>query len=94
VERQLLDQGFNREVQQRMMDIQQDLLKLQDAGLEQGEENKREARTNTREFINNINAQILEASKYFNNKEILNRQVLPLQPQYLNKVKDYFKVND
>ena len=94
VERQLLDQGFNREVQQRMMEIQHDLLKLKDAGLEQGEENKREARTNLRDFNNNTKAQIPDASKYFNNKEILNRQVLPLQPQYRNKVKDYFKAND
>jgi hypothetical protein len=94
VERQLLDQGFNREVQQRMMEIQHDLLKLKDAGLEQDEENKREARTNLRDFNNNTKAQIPDASKYFNNKEILNRQVLPLQPQYRNKVKDYFKAND
>ena len=94
VERKLLDQGFNREVQQRMMDIQHDLLKLKDAGLEQGEENQREARTNVRDYNNNTNAQIPDASKYFNNKEILNRQVLPLQPQYRTKVKEYFKAND
>lgn len=94
VERKLLDQGFNREVQQRMMDIQHDLLKLKDAGLEQGEENQREATTNVRDFNNNTKAEIPDASKYFNNKEILNRQVLPLQPQYRNKVKEYFKAND
>jgi hypothetical protein len=94
VERKLLDQGFNREVQQRMMDIQHDLLKLRDAGLEQGEENQREARTNLRDFNNNTNAKIQDAAKYFNNKEILNRQVLPLQPQFRNKVKEYFKAND
>jgi hypothetical protein len=76
------------------MDIQQDLLKLRDAGLEQGEENRREARTNLRDFNNNTNAPIPDSSKYFNNKEILNRQALPLQPQYRNKVKDYFKAND
>jgi hypothetical protein len=94
VERKLLDQGFNREVQQRMMDIQQDLLKLKDAGLEQGEENQREARTNRRDFYNTTDAKTLDAAKYFNNKEILNRQVLPLQPQYRTKVKEYFKAND
>lgn len=94
VERKLLDQGFNREVQQRMIDIQHGLLKLKDAGLEQGEENQREARTNLRDFNNNTNAKIPDAAKYFNNKEILNRQVLPLQPQFRNKVKEYFKAND
>jgi hypothetical protein len=91
VERKLLDQGFNREVQQRMMEIQHDLLKLKDAGLEQGEENQREARTNLRDFNNTSNNKIPDASKYFNNKEILNRQVLPLQPEYRNRVKEYFK---
>lgn len=94
VERKLLDQGFNREVQERMMDIQHDLLKLKDAGLEQGKENQREATTGLRDFNNNTKAQIPDASKYFINKEILNRQVLPLQPQYRNKVKEYFKAND
>jgi hypothetical protein len=94
VERKLLDQGFNREVRQRMMDIQHDLLKLKDAGLEQGEENQREARSNLRDFNNTTNAKYLDAAKYFNNKEILNRQVLPLQPKYRMEVKEYFKAND
>lgn len=94
VERKLLDQGFNREVQERMMDIQHDLLKLRDAGLEQGEENQREAATNRKDFNNNTNMVVPDAAKYFNNKEILNRQVLPLQPVFKQKVKEYFKTND
>ncbi|MFT7285486.1 MAG: hypothetical protein ACI90Q_002287, partial [Nonlabens sp.] len=94
VERKLLDQGFNREVRQRMMDIQHDLLKLKDAGLEQGEENQREARSNLRDFNNTTDAKYPDAAKYFNNKEILNRQVLPLQPKYRMEVKEYFKAND
>jgi hypothetical protein len=94
VERKLLDQGFNREVQKRMMDIQHDLLKLRDAGLEQGEENQREAATNRKDFKNNTNLLVPDAAKYFYNKEILNRQVLPLQPAFKQKVKEYFKTND
>ncbi|MGB3590301.1 MAG: hypothetical protein WBA16_01315 [Nonlabens sp.] len=94
VERKLLDQGYDRDVQQRMMDIQHEMLKLQDASLKQGKEEKREANTNRTDFENRTNARIPDASKYFNNKEILNRQVLPLQPQYRNRVKAYFKSND
>lgn len=94
VERKLLDQGFNREVQQRMMDVQHDLLKLKDAGLLQGKEEQREATTNVRDFNNTSKSDIPDASRYFNNKEILNRQVLPLQPQFRNRVKEYFKQND
>ncbi|WP_438961180.1 DUF4175 family protein [Nonlabens sp.] len=91
VERKLLDQGFNREVQDRMMDIQHELLKLMDAGLQQGKEEQREATTNGKDYKNNTNNKIPDAARYFNNKEILNRQVLPLQPQYKIKVKEYFK---
>ncbi len=94
IERKLLDQGFNREVQQRMMDVQHDLLKLKDAGLLQGKEEQREATTNVRDFNNTSQNKIPDASKYFNNKEILNRQVLPLQPQFRNRVKEYFQKND
>ncbi len=94
VERKLLDQGFNREVQQRMMDIQYDLLKVKDAGLLQGKEEKREATTNKKEFNSNNVPSYKDAMRYFDNKEILNRQVLPLQPQYRNRVKDYFKQDD
>ncbi|MDP5077522.1 MAG: hypothetical protein NWQ19_05485, partial [Nonlabens sp.] len=94
IERKLLDQGFNREVQQRMMDVQHDLLKLKDAGLLQGKEEQREATTNVRDFNNTSQDKIPDASKYFNNKEILNRQVLPLQPQFRNRVKEYFQKND
>jgi hypothetical protein len=94
IERKLLDQGFNREVQQNMMDVQYDLLKLKDAGLLQGKEEQREASTNVRDFNNTSPNKISDASKYFNNKEILNRQVLPLQPQFRNRVKEYFQKND
>ncbi len=94
VERKLLDQGYDRDVQQRMMDIQHEMLKLQDASLKQGEDEKREANTNQKQFENNTDAQIPDASNYFNNKEILNRQVLPLQPRYIQRVKAYFQLND
>ncbi|PQJ31493.1 hypothetical protein BST92_05940 [Nonlabens arenilitoris] len=91
VERKLLDQGFNRDVQNQMMEIQHDLLKLKDAGLEQGKEDQREANTNRKVYNNPTNSTLPDASMYFNSKEILNRQVLPLQQQYKKKVKEYFK---
>jgi hypothetical protein len=94
VERKLLDQGYNREVQERMLDIQHEMLKLQDAALKQGEEEKREANTNKQRFQNTTNEVIPVPSNYFNNKEILNRQVLPLQPRFRKRVKAYFQSDD
>ncbi|MGJ8683017.1 MAG: DUF4175 family protein [Nonlabens sp.] len=91
VERKLLDQGFNREVEERMMEIQHDLLKLKDAGLQQGKDEQREATTNSKDYNNDTRNKIPDAARYFNSKEILNRQVLPLQQQYKLKVKEYFK---
>lgn len=94
VERKLLDQGFNREVQQQMSEIIHDLLKLKDANAEQGEEQQRQSETNFNQFNNPLNMDPELIKRYFNNKEILNRQVLPLQPQYRTKVKEYFKTDD
>ncbi|KQC32371.1 glutamyl-tRNA synthetase [Nonlabens sp. YIK11] len=94
VERKLLDQGFNREVQQQMSEIIHDLLKLKDANAEQGEENQRQSQTNFNQFENPLKLDEELIQRYFNNKEILNRQVLPLQPHYRSKVKEYFKTDD
>lgn len=93
VERKLLDQGFNRDVEERMMEIQHELLKLKDAGLQQGKDEQREATTNSSDYRNNTRNKIPDAARYFNSKEILNRQVLPLQQQYKVKVKEYFKTD-
>jgi hypothetical protein len=94
VERKLLDQGFNREVQNQMTEIIYDLMKLKDANLEQGEEQQRKSISNQNEFVNPLKSDPTAIERYFNNTEILNRQVLPLQPQYRSKVKEYFKTND
>ncbi|ARN72193.1 hypothetical protein BST91_11250 [Nonlabens tegetincola] len=91
VERKLLDQGFDREVEDLMLRIQHDLLKLNDAGLLQAKQEERKSTTNRNSFNNETNNKLPDASNYFNNKEILNRQVLPLQPLFKNRVKEYFK---
>ncbi|AZQ43141.1 hypothetical protein [Nonlabens ponticola] len=94
VERKLLDQGFNRDVQNEMSEILYDLLKLKDANLEQGKDEQRQSNANQRQYINTASQLDATIQRYFENKEILNRQVLPLQPQYKGKVKSYFKTND
>ena len=79
---------------QKMQNLKQELLKLDKAMQQQGEENKRQSQTNTKEFINTAN-QLPDALKeYLNSVEILNRQSLPLRPNFNQKVQTYFKKND
>ncbi|WP_445736378.1 hypothetical protein [Mariniflexile sp.] len=64
---------------------------MENATLQQGEDDKRESKTNQGEYNNNSNNQIPTAKQYFNTTEILNRQSLPLQQVYKKKVQEYFK---
>ena len=91
VEQELLEKGFNENTLRKMLDLKHELLKLEDATLEQGEEEKRESMTNRTEFNNENSKQLEKAKQYFNTTEILNRQVLPLRQNYKKKVQQYFK---
>ncbi len=89
LEREMLMYGFNERVQKRMEEVKHQLLKLQQAAQKQGEDNKREATTNYEDFTPQTNTTD-KAKEYFNTTEILNRQVLPLQPKYQPLIKSYF----
>jgi len=91
IELELLNKGFNDGTLQKMMQLQHQLLKLDKANFQQGEENKRESETNKDTFNNTTNSQIPTVKQYFNTTEILNRQSLPLQQIYKKKVQEYFK---
>ncbi|WP_242134101.1 DUF4175 family protein [Aestuariivivens marinum] len=94
VELELLNRGFTNRTLQKMMNLQHQLLKLENATFQQGEENNRESKTNQDNFNNNTNNRLPNAKQYFNTTEILNRQALPLQQVYKNKVKVYFNKTD
>tara|TARA_R110002049_G_scaffold51245_7_gene145091 strand:- start:1091 stop:4495 length:3405 start_codon:yes stop_codon:yes gene_type:complete len=91
IELDLLNKGFTNQTLQKMMALKHQLLKMENAAFEQGEDQKRESETNKNEFKNNSNNQIPTAKQYFNTTEILNRQALPLQQVYKKKVQVYFK---
>ncbi len=91
IELDLLNKGFTNQTLQKMMELKHQLLKMENAAFEQGEDNKRESETNKTEFDNNLNNQIPTAKQYFQTTEILNRQTLPLQQVYKKKVQEYFK---
>jgi len=91
VEVDLINSGFTNETLSKMMNLQHELLKLEKATLEQGQDTKRKSETNKNDFTNTTNNQISKAKQYFNTTEILNKQALPLQQIYKQKVQEYFK---
>ena len=91
VELDLLNKGFTNQTLQKMMELQHQLLKLDNAIFQQKQDNKRESNSNSNQFNNTTNNQIPTAKQYFKTTEILNRQTLPLQQVYKKKVQEYFK---
>ena len=78
----------------KMQDLKYQLLKLNVAAFDQGEEERRESKTNKTIFDKeNIDA-LNKAIQYFNTTEILNRQVLPLRQNYKQRVQQYFKIEN
>jgi len=77
-----------------MLNLKHELLKLEKAIQQQGEDSKRKSKTNKDEFNASSSTLPKQLQEYLNSIEILNRQSLPLQPSYNQKVQQYFKVND
>ena len=94
IELDLLNKGFTNQTLQKMLELKQQLLKLENANYLQGEEDKRESKSSKGEFNNSAINLIPTAKQYFNTTEILNKQTLPLQPIYKTKVQTYFKQNN
>lgn len=94
IEKQLLNKGFKNETLQKMLNLKHELLKLDKAIQQQGEENKRQSQTNTKAFNNQAAPLPAALKEYLNSVEILNRQSLPLRPNFNQKVQTYFKNHD
>jgi len=94
IEKQLINKGFKNETLQKMLNLKHELLKLEKAIQQQGEDTKRKSNSNKDDFNGTTTSLSEELKEYLNSIEILNRQSLPLQPNYNNKVQHYFKSND
>ena len=94
VEQQLLDKGFNERTLEQMLNLKYELLKLEEADFEQGQESRRESQTNRNIYSNDLRLSPEDVKKYFNSTEILNREALPMSPEYKQKVQSYFKRTD
>lgn len=91
VEDRLLQEGYHEGVKKQMNKITHQLLKLKKASHEQGEDSKRTGYTNKERYEGKIINKNPFLKKYLEQIELLNRQILPLQNRYKNKVKNYFK---
>jgi hypothetical protein len=91
IELDLINKGFTNQTLHKMMDLQYQLLKLENAAFVQGQDEKRQSETNFNQFKEDVKDAIPTAREYFNTTEILNRQILPLQQVYKKKVQEYFK---
>lgn len=93
LENEILEKGFNQTTLQKMQNLNYELLKLDTASLQQGKDKNRKSETNKN--INQRNrVKALEFKKQFYNQvEILNRQSLPLQHNFKQKVRIYFSNN-
>ena len=94
IEKQLLNKGFNNETLQKILNVKYELLKLDKALQQQGEDKKRQSETNKKEFNNQATALPTRLQEYLNSIEILNRQSLPLRSNFNQRVQEYFKTND
>ncbi len=93
LEQLLLEKGLQRDVEKKMQDLEYELLKLDEAQRKQGEDKKRTSKTNTKEYQRRVIDQEQMQKLFFNQQELLERQQLPLQTIYKEKVKKYFEVN-
>ena len=94
IEKQLLNKGFKNEVLQRILNLNHELLKLDNALQQQGQDTKRQSETNLKSFSNPAKQLPTNLLQYINSIEILNRQSLPLRSNFNQKVQEYFNKND
>jgi hypothetical protein len=90
LENEILNKGFNAGTIQKMQRLNYELLKLDKATLEQGEDIKRKSISNKKQEQRNNKKAIEFKKQFYNQIEILNRQSLPLQQNYKLKVREYF----
>jgi hypothetical protein len=90
LEQELLMKGFSSDLLKQMEAVKHQLLKLDKAANQQGQDDEREAETRQQSLKSSTSEWKKKAKEYFNTTEILNRQQLPLQPEYKKLINQYF----
>ena len=94
IEENLVNQGVTEQVLNQMKVLKHQLLKLNKAMIQQGEDSKRESNTSKTPRSQTPVASPETIKQYFNTTEILNRQSLPLRQDIKKKVQEYFKTTN
>ena len=94
IEENLVNQGVTEQVLNQMKGLKHQLLKLNKAMIQQGEDFKRESNTSKTPRSQTPVASPETIKQYFNTTEILNRQSLPLRQDIKKKVQEYFKITN
>ena len=94
IEKQLINKGFKNETLQKMLNLKHELLKLENAIQQQGQDEKRKSNTSDEKFSNKATTLPKELQDYIKSIEILNRQSLPLRQELRKKVQEYFKTRN
>src|SRR5690606_2885484 len=82
LEEDLIEKGFTKANEQKMGQLQHQLLKLENAAMQQGQKPERESHSNDKDFANRTQKLNPELQQYLDEVEILNRQSLPLRQIY------------
>ena len=93
-ERDLLENGITQRTMDKANRIQQQLLKLENAAMEQGEKEERESKEVQKNYGKPLINSRKETTTEEGQLELLQRQALPLQEFYKDKAKKYFKKDD
>jgi hypothetical protein len=94
IEQSLINQGFTESSKKKIQNLKHQLLKLEKAQKQQGEDTKRESNTNKAQRYQLPSPSTETIKEYFNTLEILNRQSLPLRQEFKQKVQEYFKIKN
>ncbi len=92
LENEILEKGFNQQSINRMQQLNYELLKLDKATFEQNRDKQRKSDSNLQEFNTKTAKELKFKQLFYNQTEILNRQSLPLRPNYKKKVQKYFSL--
>jgi hypothetical protein len=93
-ENDLLQNGITKRTLNRANMIEQQLLKLENAALEQGKKDERESKSNRQRYTGPLMKRPEEPKTEKGDVELLQRQALPLQKKYREKVRIYFRRDD
>lgn len=91
LEKLLLEKGITNESLERMQKLEHELLKLENASLDQNKDEKRKSNTNKLNTSKRNIKEINTKKTFLLQDEILIRQNFKLKPVYQEKIKVYFK---